>query len=36
MKKISLTLVTLIALSAVFAGCEKADYQHPLHRSSGK
>ncbi len=36
MKKIALSLATLIALTVVLSGCEKADYQHPSHRSSGK
>lgn len=30
----ALILVTLVALASVatFTGCEKPDYQHPLHR----
>jgi len=30
----SLVLVALVALAsiAMFSGCEKPDYQHPLHR----
>ncbi len=36
MRKIVLIFMTLFAFSAIFSGCEKADYQHPLHRSSGK
>lgn len=36
MKKNVLIMIALIAFSALFTGCEKADYKHPLHRSSGK
>ncbi len=32
-KSIFLVLITL-ALSAVFSGCERNDYQHPMHRSN--
>ncbi len=36
MKKTILFLLVILGLSAVFSGCEKPDYQHPLHRSGNK
>ncbi len=33
MKKTVFILFVAIALGAVFSGCERNDYQHPLHRS---
>ncbi len=36
MKKIVLIMMSLFAFSTLFSGCEKTDYKHPLHRSSGK
>jgi len=33
MKKTVFLLLVGIALSAVFSGCERNDYQHPMHRS---
>ena len=35
MKKIILTMA-LFAFARLFTACEKTDYKHPLHRSSGK
>ncbi|VEJ08467.1 Uncharacterised protein [Helicobacter pullorum] len=35
MKKV-LLLVGIIFVAFVASGCEKADYQHPSHRSGGK
>jgi hypothetical protein len=32
MKKIIIASLAVLALSTVFSGCERADYQHPLHR----
>jgi predicted small secreted protein len=32
MKKVLLTIFALIAIGTVFSGCEKTDYQHPMHR----
>ena len=36
MKKIIVTMMALFALATLFTACEKTDYKHPLHRSSGK
>ncbi len=33
MRKAVLLMLAVIALGAVFSGCERNDYQHPLHRS---
>jgi len=33
MKKIIAAILVVLAMGAVFSGCEKTDYQHPLHRS---
>lgn len=33
MKNKLFVLAAVLALSAVFSGCERNDYQHPLHRS---
>ena len=27
-------MMTLLALTTLFSACERADYQHPLHRSN--
>jgi heme/copper-type cytochrome/quinol oxidase subunit 3 len=32
MKKIIFGILAVVALGAVFSGCERNDYQHPLHR----
>jgi len=32
MKKIMLTSLMALALASVFSGCERNNYQHPLHR----
>lgn len=34
MKKIFLAVFILAGISSFFAGCEKTDYQHPMHRSN--
>ncbi len=34
MKKTVLTLLALVAIGTFFSACERADYQHPLHRSN--
>jgi hypothetical protein len=34
MKKALAASLVLLALGAVFGGCERNDYQHPLHRSN--
>ena len=33
MRKIVASILVALAIGAVFSGCEKTDYQHPLHRS---
>ena len=33
MKKTICIVLIALGLGAVFSGCERADYQHPLHRS---
>lgn len=33
MKKSLPLLLIALGLAALFSGCEKPDYQHPLHRS---
>ena len=33
MKKIITISIVALALASVFSGCERNDYQHPLHRS---
>ncbi len=35
MKKI-LFLIGVIFVAFVATGCDKSDYQHPMHRSGGK
>jgi predicted small secreted protein len=32
MKKIIASILLILSVSAVLSGCEKNDYQHPLHR----
>ncbi len=34
MKKAILFCLIALGTSAVFSGCERNDYQHPLHRSA--
>jgi len=34
MKKTTLILLAVLALGAVFSGCERNDYQHPMHRNN--
>jgi len=34
MKKAVLILFIALALGAGFSGCERNDYQHPLHRNN--
>jgi len=36
MKRIIAICFLILSFGAMLSGCEKADYQHPLHRSSGK
>ncbi len=33
MKKLMILALTLLSLATLFSACERADYQHPLHRS---
>lgn len=33
MKKIIFTAFALLAFASAFSGCERNDYQHPMHRS---
>lgn len=32
MKKITAAIIFALALMSVFTGCERNDYQHPMHR----
>ena len=32
MKKIVLTTLVILGIASVFSGCERNDYQHPMHR----
>ncbi len=34
MKKVVITLLTIFTIATLFMGCEKNDYQHPLHRQA--
>ena len=34
MKKIVLAVFVVLGIGSFFAGCEKNDYQHPMHRSN--
>lgn len=36
MKKVILWTLLFLSLGLVFSGCERNDYQHPLHRSKNK
>jgi hypothetical protein len=33
MKKIVLTLIIALGIASIFSGCDRPDYQHPMHRS---
>lgn len=33
MKKITLSIILALSVVSAFAGCERNDYQHPMHRS---
>lgn len=33
MKKFFILTLTLLSFATLFSACERADYQHPLHRS---
>jgi predicted small secreted protein len=32
MKQVILAVLLVLGAAAVFSGCERNDYQHPLHR----
>jgi predicted small secreted protein len=34
MKNTILIVLAVLALGAVFSGCERNDYQHPMHRNN--
>ncbi len=34
MRKIVAAVLVVFAIGAIFSGCEKTDYQHPLHRDN--
>jgi len=36
MKKITLALLFSFGAALFFGGCDKPDYQHPLHRTGDK
>ena len=36
MKRIIASILLLLSIGAVFSGCEKTDYQHPMHRNGSK
>ncbi len=36
MKKLLLLTLTLLSIASTFSGCEKPDYQHPMHRNGSK
>jgi hypothetical protein len=36
MKKIILSVLLMLSVGAIFSGCEKNDYQHPMYRNGSK
>jgi len=36
LRKIILSILLLLSVGAVLSGCEKTDYQHPMHRNGTK
>jgi len=36
MKQFLVMALLAIGIAAAFSGCERNDYQHPLHRSNNK
>lgn len=36
MNKLAVILLLGIGLMTLFTGCEKTDYQHPMHRNGSK